>query len=263
MALQYDYYLFDFDGTIADTGEGIRKSVAYGLERLGRPVPDPAVLDRFIGPPLHDSFVEHCGMTYEEADRAIAVYRERYVDIGLYESHLYPGIAMLLRALHRAGAWVAIASAKPQFMLERLSKHFGIAPYLDAIAGVGLGRHSPDKSDIIAAALPQGADLSRACMVGDRKYDIGAARALGMGAIGADYGYALPGELRAAGADAVFDGVDALADHLLGGEAVDAEEFSDLLSAGRLPASEIPEVHHAVNIKISRRRGIGRDSPGL
>ena len=218
MALRYDYYLFDFDGTVAETGEGIRRSVAYSLEKLGRPVPDKSVLDRFIGPPLHDSYMEYCGMTEAEAEHDIEVYRERYVDIGLYESELYPGIAMLLRALHRAGAHVAIASAKPQFMLERLAAHYGIDKYLDAIAGTGLGRHSADKQDLILRALPEGADLSRACMVGDRRYDIEAAKALGMTAVGADYGYSLPGELAGAGADAVFGDVRTMSAHLLGGE---------------------------------------------
>ena len=219
MALKYDYYLFDFDGTVADTGEGIRRSVAYSLEKLGYPALDEATLSRFIGPPLHDSYVEYCGMDDEQAEAAIAAYRERYVDIGLYESRLYPGMAELLRALHQAGAWVAIASAKPAFMLERLAKHFGIDGYLDAISGTGLGRHSADKRDLILAALPEGADPSRACMVGDRRFDIEAAKALGMAAVGADYGYSLPGELAGAGADAVFDGVPAMAEHLLGGEA--------------------------------------------
>ena len=219
MALKYRYYLFDFDGTVADTGEGIRRSVAYSLEKLGFPALPEATLSRFIGPPLHDSYMEYCGMTEAEAEHAIEVYRERYVDIGLYESELYPGIAMLLRALHRAGAHVAIASAKPQFMLERLAAHYGIDKYLDAIAGTGLGRHSADKQDLILRALPEGADLSRACMVGDRRYDIEAAKALGMTAVGADYGYSLPGELAGAGADAVFGDVRTMSAYLLGGEA--------------------------------------------
>ena len=219
MALQYDYYLFDFDGTVADTGEGIRKSVAYSLEKLGRPPLNEDQLNRFIGPPLHDSFVEQCGMTDEEAEEAIRVYRERYVDIGLYESALYPGIAALLKELHRQGAYVAIASAKPAFMLERLAEHFGIRNWLDAISGTGLGRHSADKQDLILAALPDGADLFRACMAGDRSFDIEAAKALGLGAVGADYGYSLPGELADAGADEVFDSVSDMSRCLLGGEA--------------------------------------------
>ena len=218
MSLKYDYYLFDFDGTVADTGEGIRKSVAYSLEKMGFPALPEATLSRFIGPPLHDSYVEYCGMTDDEAEAAIAAYRERYVDVGLYASALYPGMATLLRALKRGGAWVAIASAKPAFMLERLAKHFGIDRYLDAISGTGLDRHSADKRDLILAALPEGADLSRACMCGDRRFDIEAAKALGLAGVGADYGYSLPGELAGAGADAVFDRLTDMTTFLLGGE---------------------------------------------
>ena len=216
MARRYDYYLFDFDGTVADTGEGIRRSVAYALEQLGCPALDEATLSRFIGPPLHDSFVEYCGLDDAGAETAIEKYRERYVDTGLYESRLYAGMASLLRALHRSGAWVAIASAKPRFMLERLAEHFGIAGYIDRISGTGLSRHSADKRDLILAALPEGAALSRACMVGDRRFDIEAGKALGMGAVGADYGYSLPGELAEAGADAVFGALPDMAEYLLG-----------------------------------------------
>ena len=217
--MKYDSYLFDFDGTIAETGEGIRRSVAYALEKMGRPVPEKAVLDRFIGPPLHGAFMEYCGLDDAGADRAIALYRERYVDVGLYESHVYPGVAPLLKALHEGGARVAIASAKPQFMLERLAEHFGLDRYLDAIVGIGMERHSADKRDLILRALPEGADPARACMAGDRSFDIEAAKALGLCAVGADYGYSLPGELAASGADAVFDTVAAMRDWMLEGQA--------------------------------------------
>ena len=218
MTLKYRCCLFDFDGTIADTGEGIRKSVAYSLERMNRPALPEATLSRFIGPPLHDSYKEYCNMTDDEAETAIVRYRERYTDIGLYESHLYPGIAKLLQALHGAGAYVAIASAKPQFMLERLAAYYNIDAHLDAIVGVGLNRHSADKRDLILRALPEGMDPAHACMVGDRRFDIEAARALGLGAIGANYGYALPGELIEAGAHAVFDRVEDLIAYLTGEE---------------------------------------------
>ena len=215
MALRYDCCLFDFDGTVADTGEGIRRSVAYSLEKMGKPPLDEATLSRFIGPPLHDSYMEYCGMSDEEADTAIMRYRERYVDIGLYESKLYPGIASLLRALHEAGAYVGIASAKPQFMLERLSAYYEIDRWLDVIVGVGLDGHSADKRDLILRAMPQNMVGAKTCMVGDRRFDIEAACALGLGAIGVDYGYALPGELIQSGADVVVDSVEELASYLL------------------------------------------------
>ena len=195
MALRYDCCLFDFDGTVADTGEGIRRSVAYSLEKMGKPALDEATLSRFIGPPLHDSYMKYCHMSDDEADTAIMRYRERYVDIGLYESHCTPVLPSCYRALHEAGAYVGIASAKPQFMLERLAAYYEIDRWLDTIVGVGLDRHSADKRDLILRAIPQGMDAGKACMVGDRCFDIEAACALGLGAIGANYGYALPGEL--------------------------------------------------------------------
>ncbi len=215
MALKYYCCLFDFDGTVADTGEGIRRSVTYSLERMGKPALDEAMLSRFIGPPLHDSYKEYCHMSDEEADTAILRYRERYVDIGLYESQLYPGIKSLLKALNEAGAYVGIASGKPQFMLERLAAYYEIDCWLDTIVGAGLDRHSADKRDLILRAIPQGVESKRACMVGDRHFDIEAACALGLGAIGVNYGYALPGELIRSGADVVFDSVEALARYLL------------------------------------------------
>lgn len=219
MTPKYDYCLFDFDGTIADTGDGIRKSVAYSLEKMGFPPLDEATLSRFVGPPLHDSYIEYCGMTDAQAEQAVEAYRERYTDVGLYESHLYPGIAPLLRALQRAGVWVAIASAKPQAMVERLSEYYGIDKYLNAVSAASMARHSADKRSLILGGLPEGADLSRACMVGDRRFDIEAAKALGIAGVGADYGYSLPGELAAAGADVAFDDVRAMSAYLLGGEA--------------------------------------------
>ena len=217
MKMKYAYCLFDFDGTVADTGEGIRRCVAYALEKLGYVVPGDEVLNRFIGPPLHGTFKALFNMDDALAERAVEAYRERYVDTGLYESFLYPGIAPLFRALKAAGAYVALASSKPTFMLERLAEYFGLSPYIDKISGAGLGPHAGEKRDMIRAALPEGVDPSRACMIGDRKFDIEAAVALGLYAVGADYGYAPKGELKAAGADSVFDSVRALSSWLLDG----------------------------------------------
>lgn len=214
-ALRYACYLFDFDGTIADTGEGIRRSVAYSLKKLGYEVPGDAVLNRFIGPPLHETYKQLFGMSDAAADEAIEVYRERYWDIGLYEAALYPGIAELLKALRDGGAYVGLASAKPQVMVETLTKYFDIDRHIDVISGTGLGRHSADKRDLLMAALPDGMDPARACMAGDRRFDIEAANALGLCAVGADYGYSEPGELENAGADVVFDTVEEMSRWML------------------------------------------------
>ena len=215
--MKYEYYLFDFDGTVADTGDGIRRSAGYALEKMGYEVPADDVMNRFIGPPLSDTFEGLFGMTPAQSEQAVALYRERYMPVGIYEARIYPGMAPLLKALHDSGAHVALASSKPTFMLEKLCEHFGLSKYIDIISGVGLNRHSADKRDLLMGALPPGADVRRACMIGDRKFDIEAARKLGMTAVGVNYGYAPAGELAEAGADLVLDTVEALTDWILEG----------------------------------------------
>lgn len=213
--MRYDYYLFDFDGTIAETGEGIRKSVAYSLEKMGWEVPDVSVLNKFIGPPLHYGYINFCGMTEEQAEQAVAFYRERYVKTGLFESYLYPGMVELLQTLKQRGAYVAIASGKPEMMLNILTGHYDLNRHLDIISGITLEHKDADKKAIILRALPEGADPKRVCMIGDRCFDIDAAKALGMAGIGAGYGYGPEGELEASGADMVFDDVPSMAAWLL------------------------------------------------
>lgn len=217
ISVKYDYYIFDFDGTLAETGEGIRRSVAYSLEKMGREVPGDDVLNCFIGPPLFASYVKYFNMTDEEAEEAVRLYREHYVPIGLYQSYVYPGIAALLRTLAQNGAWVAVASGKPEVMVKDLAAHFGIDKYMNKIAGISMEYKDVDKQHLILRALPEGADLSRACMVGDRCFDIDAAKALGMDAIGVSYGYAPEGELERSGSDKVFADVPSMMDYLCEG----------------------------------------------
>lgn len=218
MGLNFDIVLFDFDGTIAESGEGIVRCARSALERMGKPAPDDGVLRRFVGPPLLASFQELCGLTEDEARHAVALYRERYSRVGLFEARIYPGLAPLLRALKRRGAWVAVASAKPEAFLTRILEHFGLLDCFDAVSGTTMENQSADKRAQLRAALPEGADLRRACMVGDRKFDVEAGRALGMHAVGVGYGYGDRAELEAAGADFYAADVAALRAHLLGAD---------------------------------------------
>ncbi|HIS85599.1 MAG TPA: dTMP kinase [Candidatus Faecivicinus avistercoris] len=213
--MKFDIVLFDFDGTIAESGEGIVRCARWALEQMGKPVPDDGVLRRFVGPPLVASFQELCGLSEDEARRAVAIYRERYSQVGLFEARIYPGIAPLLRALRRSGAWVAVASAKPEAFLVRILEHFGLSDCFDAVAGTTMENQSADKRAQLLAAMPEGAEARRACMVGDRKFDVAAGRALGMHAVGVGYGYGSREELEAAGADFFAEDVAALCAHLL------------------------------------------------
>ena len=131
----YQYILFDLDGTLTDSREGIFKSVRYSLSKLGRPdLPDTALL-RFVGPPLQDSFERYCAMTPAEARRAVEIFRERYETIGWAENKAADGMEPLLRRLKEQGRKLAIASSKPERSVVPIAEKFGFLPYLDAACG--------------------------------------------------------------------------------------------------------------------------------
>lgn len=220
MNLDCKIVVFDFDGTIARSGAGIMRSAAYALEQLGKPNPGEETLRKFVGPPLFDSFRGLCGLSEAEAEQAIELYRERYSRVGLFEAEIYPGMAPLLKALKQSGAWVAVASGKPEMFLRRIIDHFGLTPYFDAVVGPDPGNHSADKRAQVRSAMPEGATMDRAYMVGDRRFDMEAAKALGLRAVGVEYGYGSREELEASGADFVAATVADLRACLLDGAPV-------------------------------------------
>ena len=140
-----NYIVFDFDGTIMESAPGITRSVRHALVTLGFPEPDEETLLKFIGPPLHPAFREFGGLSYEQAEEAVRVYRERYGAIGLFEARVYPGVAPLLRALKADGRYVAVASSKPDALVKRIAEHFGLTKYFDRIIGADPESHSSDK----------------------------------------------------------------------------------------------------------------------
>lgn len=215
--MRFDAILFDLDGTLTASEEGITNSVRYAFEKMGVPSPDASVLRRFIGPPLVGAFMEFGGMTEEEARRATEYYRERFREIGWRENRVYVGIPEMLMALKAQGVRLAVASSKPQVFVEKILKHFGLAPFFESVAAVTMENTDADKSSLIRRAIPQGLDFSRACMVGDRCFDMEAAKKTGLYAVGAAYGYGSREELFSSGADAVANGVPELRDILLGG----------------------------------------------
>ena len=208
--MRYDKcVIFDLDGTLTRSEEGIWNSVRYTAEQMGFPVPDDATLRKFIGPPLDYSFQTWMGMSEEQADEATRVYRSRYQTIGLFENQVYPGIRRLLRGLKRQGCWVAVATGKPQSPSERIIEHFGLSPWIDRIVG-SREKMGADKVALIRAALPD--EYGEAWMVGDRKFDVEGGRAVGVKTVGVGYGYGSEEELRAAGCDEYAATVQALID---------------------------------------------------
>ncbi len=191
--------IFDLDGTLTQSEEGIWNSVKYAAEKLGFPEPDAATLRKFVGPPLGYSFREYMGMDEDMAERAVETYRERYNAVGLFENRVYPGVRRLLRTLKQEGWYVGVATGKPQTTSERVIAHFGLDKLIDKIVGP-TGGHKADKVELITAALP--ADWNpadEAWMIGDRKFDVEGAIGVGVKSIGVGYGYGSEEELVSAG----------------------------------------------------------------
>ena len=167
--LKYDAVIFDLDGTLTDSRPGIFACTEYALKKLGFPVPPEATLQRFLGPPLAESYMKYCGMTEEQAAYATEIYRERYIPIGWKENSVYPRIRALLAALKERGAYLAVATGKPEHTSVDILRYFGLLEYFDAVAGPTPGDMHADKGSLIRRVLPEG---RRAVMIGDIAGDV-------------------------------------------------------------------------------------------
>lgn len=205
------YFLFDLDGTIADNGEGILKSAQYALDAFGIHNEPEERLRRFVGPPLHQSFMEFYGFSQEQAFAAVEKYRERYRVKGVYENQLYPGVRALVEGLSRR-AKVCLATSKPEVFARKILEMQHVLPCFDVVVGAELDGSRTDKAEVIQAVLKALGDppKEQVVMVGDRKHDILGAKALGLQSIGVEYGFAPPGELEEAGADWTVPTVEGL-----------------------------------------------------
>jgi len=199
--MKFNSVLFDLDGTLADSAPGIFNSIRYALAKCGLPVPEPAVLNCFIGPPLIVSFQRHCGLSKSVAEQVLAAYREYYTVKGIFENSVYSGIPELLRDLNAAHVKCLVATAKPEPFARRILEHFGLAALFAEIHGATFDERRIQKADVIAWALEHSGELGRCVMVGDRANDIEGAHANGLPAIGVLYGYGDEDELRRSGAE--------------------------------------------------------------
>ena len=197
--------LFDLDGTLTDPREGITRSIAHALQRMGLEPPPLDSLTFAIGPSLRGSLAQL--MACEDRARieqALAHYRERFADVGLFENAVYPGIAEALHGLR--GPRLFVATSKPQVYAERIVRHFGLDIHFVAIHGCELDGTREDKRDLLAHLLEtHGISARDAVMIGDRGVDMRAGRHHGMRALGVRWGYGSEAELLEAGAHALCD----------------------------------------------------------
>ena len=209
----YDVLLFDLDGTLTASGEGITKSVQYALKKMGKGElgQDLEGLKVFIGPPLLKQFMAFCGWSEAEAEQAVKYYRERYTVTGIFENRPYEGIDKLLKNLKEKGYLLCVASSKPDSMVHVVLEHFNLDTYFDLILGSDINKPKMTKAEVIEQVLGElgyGSKKDKAVMIGDRSHDAEGAKQVGIACIGVTYGYGTREELLAAGAWEIAETVE-------------------------------------------------------
>jgi phosphoglycolate phosphatase len=206
--------LFDLDGTLTDPGLGIINCFQYALGRLGHTCPASEELTRYIGPPIRPAFGEI--LQSEDArliEEAITIYRERFATVGLYENRVYDGVPEMLMGLRSAGIRLSVATSKPQVYAVEVLRHFSLDSYFDDVQGNELGGRLDDKAELVRELMVRsGLKAELSLMVGDRLYDVRAARENGLRSVGVTYGYGSEEELREAGANHVVSSPAAVED---------------------------------------------------
>lgn len=215
----YKYILFDLDGTITESAPGIVNSVCYALTKMGYEVEDKNELLKFIGPPLADSMKQFYGMTDEEAEKAVACYREYFSTKGLFENSVYEGIEETIMRLKEAGKILAIATSKPEVYSVKIAEYFDFAKQFLKICGATMDKTRSEKADVIRYTLEtleiSEGDKRSVLMVGDRKHDILGAKENGLDSLGVLYGYGDREELKTAGADYIAETARDIAEIIL------------------------------------------------
>ena len=201
--------LFDLDGTLTDSGEGIMKCAVHALAHYGIAAPSEERLRTIVGPPLSESFAR-LGVANDKIEEAIEIYRSRYIPIGIYENTPYAGVDKLLEQLKADGHKLYVATSKPEWMAVKVLEHFDLAKYFDIICGAATDFSRNSKGAVIAYLLEQCGQQDQAVMVGDTVYDVLGAKEHNIPCIGVAWGYGVVADMEQAGATAVAHTMDEL-----------------------------------------------------
>ena len=208
--------LFDLDGTIINSEEGITKCVQYALKSFGIEEPDLKKLLCFIGPPLDPVFREKYGFDEKQAWEAVVKYRERFDVKGIFECELYDGVADAIKKLKEEGYVIALASSKPEGACKRIIEHFSLTPYFDMIVGSTLDGSISTKQEVLEelGRRMKHMDIAKEemCLIGDTHYDVNGANQFGTRCIGVTYGFGTREQLENAGAYRVCDTINEVLD---------------------------------------------------
>lgn len=212
--MKYKMVLFDLDGTLIDSAEGITKCTQYALKRYGIDEPNLDKLRIFIGPPLKDTFMKYYGFTAEQGWEATLVYRERYDIKGKFECKLYPKVEECIRGLKNKGYLIGLASSKPEQACREILDYFKIGLLFDDIVGSSLDGTISNKEEVLNEVMRRWSNIPKQEMllVGDTIYDINGANQVGMDSVAVSFGFGNITEMRQSGARAVIDQLDELVD---------------------------------------------------
>ena len=203
---------FDLDGTLTDPAPGITACILHAVRALGRAAPPAVEMRRFIGPPLREVFAEILAtQDVARIEEAVALYRERFSTLGLYENSVYPAVPRVLAELRSAGFQLRVVTSKAHVYADRIIDHFGLREFFPRVYGAELSGERSTKTELIGYALASERTEPRSCcMIGDRLHDIEGAKAHGIRALGVTWGYGSREELETAGADLVIDALEEL-----------------------------------------------------
>ena len=210
--MKFRNLLFDLDGTLTDSSEGIIKCAIYAFEKMGIEVPDIEELKTFIGPPLGDSFVKY-GVAEADRSRSIDIFRERYIPIGKFENKPYPGMIDLLAKLKNEGFKLYVATSKPEKTAKEVLAHFDMDKYFHEIAGATMDGSRERKEEVIQYLLNKVDNVENdgdTVMIGDTAFDVRGAAELGIPCIGVTWGFGDLNEMREAGAIGIVETMEQL-----------------------------------------------------
>ena len=191
--------LFDLDGTLTDSGEGIMHCAELTLQHYGLPIPSCTEMRIIVGPPLKDSFLR-MGIASEELDNAVEYYRKHYLAVGQFENAPYPGIQVVLAKLKAEGNKLYVATSKPEAMAQNILRHFQMDGYFEIICGAVSDRNRSTKETVIAHLLTQLENKEDMVMVGDTIYDVNGAAFHRIPCVAVTWGYGVVEDMQAAGA---------------------------------------------------------------
>lgn len=195
---KYKCLLFDLDGTVTDSSEGIINSIIYALEKMDVTITDKEVLKKFVGPPLMDSYKKYFAFTQKEAELGLKLYREYFSEKGIFENRLFDGMDNLLKDLFEKGYQLILATSKPDVYALQILKHFNIEKYFKYVSACPMDEANTTKLDVIKTALEM-SDIKNndeILMIGDTTFDITGARICGIDSLGVLYGTDTAEELK-------------------------------------------------------------------